>query len=100
MSGTRLLLFGNHASFGPALQACLEKPLGHVPPLCTVEAIRARLGPEHGSALVLAAASKSDVEEVGSLVQDVGLHRWGPTVVIVEWPPALVSDELALAGPD
>ena len=99
MLGTRLLLFGNHASFGPALQACLEKPLGHVPPLCTVEAIRARLGPENGSALVLAAASKSDVEEVVSLVQEVRLHQWRPTVVIVESAPDLVADELAILDP-
>ena len=77
----------------------LEKALGGEVVRCSLESVRAYLGPQARGVLVLTAAEPADAAAIRLLVQEIRLQRWPLTVLLLETPDCACSgplDELGL----
>jgi two-component system response regulator HydG len=99
MSTTQLVIAGDDARLGRALQAHLREGAVHPPTFCPFGAIRPHLGPHANRILVCAAAGAADAAQIVRLVQDVRLQQWPCAILLVESPEVARDGSLARLDP-
>jgi transcriptional regulator with PAS, ATPase and Fis domain len=79
-----LALAGASATLLRAVAQHLHSPDAPAPLTCSLEDVRALLGPESDGLLVLLAASSADVAVLYTLVQEIQLQNWPVRVLLLE----------------
>jgi transcriptional regulator with PAS, ATPase and Fis domain len=86
------------SSHSAAVPSRLEKALGCEVLRCSIESVRARLGPHTRGVLVLVASEPTDAAAIRLLVQEIRLRRWPVTVLLLDTPDSACSGPLAELG--
>ncbi len=82
-SGDRVALVSADERFAESIQSYLQRELGHSAFACSFDQIREHLGPDTDGVLI-AAASKADVEAARCLVQEICLQKLPTLLIVVE----------------
>jgi hypothetical protein len=84
MSKDRLLLVTEDEHLAEAISASWPPSLGSVVSLSSFAKVRAQLGPDKGTVLLLAPVSPAEQQDSVRLLQEIHLRRWPIPVLIVE----------------
>lgn len=100
MAGSRIALVASDRQLLGSIQNHLHTHVGQAAFECTFDSIREYLAPDSDGWLVVAVASAADGIATINLVQDIGLQKLPPVVVVVEGSHAIdTSVSLTALGP-